>query len=69
MFIEWQVQETVEAEATGLSEVYRDRDMNGLIEIVTQDPADALAARARWRQYAKQGYKNQSHHQAQSETA
>jgi DNA polymerase-3 subunit chi len=40
-----------------------------LIEIVTQDPADALAARARWRQYAKQGYKIESNDLAQSETA
>ncbi|MGE5506683.1 MAG: sensor histidine kinase [Actinomycetota bacterium] len=34
MFIEWQVQETVEAEVTGLSEVYRDRGMIGLAEVV-----------------------------------
>ena len=40
-----------------------------LIEIVTQDPADALAARTRWRQYAKQGYKIESNDLAQSETA
>lgn len=34
MFIEWQVQETVEAEVTGLSEVYRDRSMSGLAEVL-----------------------------------
>jgi signal transduction histidine kinase len=34
MFIEWQVQETVEAEVTGLSEVYRARGMVGLAEVV-----------------------------------
>ncbi|ARJ67725.1 two-component sensor histidine kinase [Magnetospirillum sp. ME-1] len=34
MFIEWQVQETVEAEATGLSEVYHSRDLGGLAEII-----------------------------------
>jgi len=36
MFIEWQVQETVDAEATGLSEVYRDRDLTGLADIINQ---------------------------------
>lgn len=36
MFIEWQVQETVEAEATGLSEVYHSRDLGGLAEIIGQ---------------------------------
>ncbi|RAU21521.1 two-component sensor histidine kinase [Paramagnetospirillum kuznetsovii] len=36
MYIEWQVQETVEAEANGLSEVYRDRDLVGLSEIIGQ---------------------------------
>ena len=40
-----------------------------LIEIVTLDPADALAARTRWRQYAKQGYKIESNDLVQSETA
>ena len=34
MFIEWQVQETVDAEVTGLSEVYRDRGMIGLADVV-----------------------------------
>ncbi|BAE51698.1 sensor histidine kinase [Paramagnetospirillum magneticum] len=34
MFIEWQVQETVEAEATGLSEVYHSRELGGLAEII-----------------------------------
>ncbi|KIL99410.1 periplasmic sensor signal transduction histidine kinase [Paramagnetospirillum magnetotacticum MS-1] len=34
MFIEWQVQETVEAEATGLSEVYHSRELSGLAEII-----------------------------------
>ncbi len=33
-FIEWQVQETVEAEAVGLSEQYRERGIKGLAEIV-----------------------------------
>ncbi|EME70722.1 Signal transduction histidine kinase [Paramagnetospirillum caucaseum] len=36
MFIEWQVQETVEAEATGLSEVYHSRELGGLSEIIGQ---------------------------------
>lgn len=36
MFIEWQVQETVDAEATGLSEVYRSRDLGGLSEVIAQ---------------------------------
>lgn len=34
MFIEWQVQETVEAEAVGLSEQYRERGVRGLAEVV-----------------------------------
>jgi signal transduction histidine kinase len=36
MFIEWQVQETVEAEVTGLSEIYRDRGLSGLADIIGQ---------------------------------
>ncbi|WP_417068167.1 DNA polymerase III subunit chi [Niveibacterium terrae] len=40
-----------------------------LIEIVTHDPADAQAARTRWRQYARQGYKIESNDLVQSETA
>ncbi len=35
MFIEWQVQETVEADAIGLSEKYRERGVDGLAELVT----------------------------------
>lgn len=46
MFIEWQVQETVEAEATGLSEVYRDRDLVGLGEIITQRMRQDIDGRA-----------------------
>ncbi|OAN53696.1 two-component sensor histidine kinase [Paramagnetospirillum marisnigri] len=46
MFIEWQVQETVEAEATGLSEVYRDRDLVGLSEIIGHRVRQDLDARA-----------------------
>lgn len=34
VFIEWQVQETVEAEATGLSEQYRERGIQGLAEVI-----------------------------------
>ncbi|MBI5163897.1 MAG: HAMP domain-containing histidine kinase [Magnetospirillum sp.] len=34
MFIEWQVQETVEAEASGLSEQFRERGLVGLTELV-----------------------------------
>jgi signal transduction histidine kinase len=34
VFIEWQVQETVEAEATGLSEQYRERAIQGLAEVI-----------------------------------
>jgi len=33
-FIEWQVQETVEAEATGLSEKYREHGIEGLAQLV-----------------------------------
>ncbi len=46
MFIEWQVQETVEAEATGLSEVYRDRGLTGLAEIITQRSRQDIEGRA-----------------------
>jgi signal transduction histidine kinase len=46
MFIEWQVQETVEAEATGLSEVYHDRDLAGLAEIITQRARQDIDGRA-----------------------
>ena len=34
VFIEWQVQETVEAEATGLSEQYRERGIQGLADTI-----------------------------------
>lgn len=46
MFIEWQVQETVEAEATGLSEVYRDRDLAGLSEVIGQRVKQDIDGRA-----------------------
>ena len=46
MFIEWQVQETVEAEATGLSEVYRDRGLAGLAEIISQRSRQDIDGRA-----------------------
>ncbi len=46
MFIEWQVQETVEAEATGLSEVYRDRDLAGLADIISQRTRQDIDSRA-----------------------
>ncbi len=36
LFIEWQVQETVEAEANGLYEQYRERGVDGLAELVGQ---------------------------------
>lgn len=36
VFIEWQIQETVEAEATGLSEQYKERGIQGLAEILAQ---------------------------------
>lgn len=42
VFIEWQIQETVEAEATGLSEQYRGHGIQGLAEVISnrssQDP-------------------------------
>jgi len=46
MFIEWQVQETVEAEATGLYEVYRDRAIPGLSEIIAQRTRQDIDGRA-----------------------
>ena len=46
MFIEWQVQETVEAEATGLSEVYRDRGLGGLAEVIGQRSRQDIDGRA-----------------------
>ncbi|CAA7625144.1 Signal transduction histidine kinase [Candidatus Terasakiella magnetica] len=46
MFIEWQVQETVEAEATGLSEIYHDRDLAGLADIITQRARQDIDGRA-----------------------
>lgn len=36
MFIEWQIQETVEAEAVGLSEQYRERGIVGLADVVAE---------------------------------
>ncbi|MDA8231431.1 MAG: HAMP domain-containing sensor histidine kinase [Magnetospirillum sp.] len=36
VFIQWQVQETVEAEAGGLSEKYRERGIEGLTELIAQ---------------------------------
>jgi len=46
MFIEWQVQETVEAEATGLSEVYRSRSIAGLSEVIAQRTREDYDGRA-----------------------
>ena len=46
MFIEWQVQETVEAEATGLAEVYQDRDLVGLSDVIGQRTRQDIEGRA-----------------------
>lgn len=46
VFIEWQVQETVEAEATGLSEQYRERGIRGLAEVIAGRAGQDLDRRA-----------------------
>lgn len=46
VFIEWQVQETVEAEATGLSEQYRERGIRGLAEVIGGRAGQDLDRRA-----------------------
>ena len=46
VFIEWQVQETVEAEATGLSEQYRERGIRGLAEVIGGRASQDLDRRA-----------------------
>ncbi|HTH16633.1 MAG TPA: HAMP domain-containing protein, partial [Magnetospirillum sp.] len=46
VFIEWQVQETVEAEATGLSEQYRERGIQGLAEIIGSRASQDIERRA-----------------------
>ncbi len=46
VFIEWQVQETVEAEATGLSEQYRERGIQGLAEVIGGRASQDIERRA-----------------------
>ncbi|MGE5514353.1 MAG: ATP-binding protein [Bacteroidota bacterium] len=46
VFIEWQVQETVEAEATGLSEQYRERGIQGLADIIGNRASQDIERRA-----------------------
>ncbi|MGE5477823.1 MAG: sensor histidine kinase, partial [Bacteroidales bacterium] len=46
VFIEWQVQETVEAEATGLSEQYRERGIQGLAEVIGNRASQDIERRA-----------------------
>jgi len=46
VFIEWQVQETVEAEATGLSEQYRERGIQGVAEIIGSRSSQDIERRA-----------------------
>lgn len=46
VFIEWQVQETVEAEATGLSEQYRERGIQGMAEIIGSRASQDIERRA-----------------------
>ncbi|WP_291719767.1 HAMP domain-containing sensor histidine kinase [Magnetospirillum sp. 64-120] len=46
VFIEWQVQETVEAEATGLSEQFRSRGIRGLAEVIAGRASEDLDRRA-----------------------
>jgi len=46
VFIEWQIQETVEAEATGLSEQYRERGIAGLAEVIGGRASQDLERRA-----------------------
>lgn len=56
MFIEWQVQETVEAEATGLYEVYRDRGLVGLADIISQRTRQDIDGRATYALRAGDGH-------------
>ncbi|MBC7953972.1 MAG: HAMP domain-containing histidine kinase [Rhodospirillaceae bacterium] len=46
VFIDWQVQETVEAEATGLSEQYRERHIQGLAEVIGNRASQDMERRA-----------------------
>jgi Signal transduction histidine kinase len=46
MFIDWQVQETVEAEATGLSEQYRERGIQGLADVIGNRATQDIERRA-----------------------
>lgn len=46
VFIEWQVQETVEAEATGLTEQYRERGIRGLAEVIGERSSAETERRA-----------------------
>lgn len=46
VFIEWQVQETVEAEATGLSEQYRERGIQGLADVIGNRASQDIERRA-----------------------
>lgn len=46
VFIEWQIQETVEAEATGLSEQYRERGIQGLAEVIGNRASQDIERRA-----------------------
>lgn len=46
VFIEWQVQETVEAEATGLSEQYRERGIQGLADVIGNRATQDIERRA-----------------------
>ena len=46
VFIEWQVQETVEVEATGLSEQYKERGIQGLAEIIGNRASQDIERRA-----------------------
>ena len=46
VFIEWQIQETVEAESTGLSEQYKERGITGLAEVIAGRASQDLERRA-----------------------
>jgi signal transduction histidine kinase len=46
VFIDWQVQETVEAEATGLSEQYRARGIQGLADVIGSRASQDIERRA-----------------------
>ncbi|MBF0324942.1 sensor histidine kinase [Magnetospirillum moscoviense] len=46
VFIEWQIQETVEAETTGLSEQYRERGITGMAEVIGSRASQDLERRA-----------------------